>query len=416
MTRSDARRPRIVFIEQFYYPEGWGGAQLPRDITMRLAGGGWDVTVICGSDIYAAPGADDVQDPSAAGVKIRRVPRLLRGDIHRLKLLRQLCFYLAAFPLLLVSRADLYVTQTNPPLIVPLAAIAALVRRRPLIVIAQDIYPEVVFAHGMMSERSLAGRLLRSVFSWAYRRAQQVVSLGPTMSERLVAKGVARGALTEISNWATGAESIVRGPENSLREAWGLAGKFVLLYSGNMGIAHDVATPLRSVAAALKRMPELALLFIGSGSRAAEAQALARELGIEHAVQFRPFVSAELLPHSLGLADLALVTLRPGFEGLVVPSKLFGYMARAVPTLYIGPSSDIGFYLDASGGGLSFANGTDSTIAERLLQLRQSPDVLEEMGKRAQRYYLDQLSQPTGLARYSRLLADVAGLTPAPGG
>ena len=96
---------RIVFIEQFYYPEGWGGAQLPRDVTTDLARAGCDVEVICGSDQYAAaePGAA-VDDPRTSGVRIRRVPRLIGGDIHRLKLLRQLWFYACALPMLIFRR------------------------------------------------------------------------------------------------------------------------------------------------------------------------------------------------------------------------------------------------------------------------------------------------------------------------
>src|SRR5256885_10913785 len=43
---------------------------------------------------------------------------------------------------------------------------------------------------------------------------------------------------------------------------------------------------------------------------------------------FHDLVPAEDLPLSMGVADLALVTLRDGFEGVVVPNKLLGYMAR----------------------------------------------------------------------------------------
>ena len=49
-TRS---RTSVVFVEQFYYPEGWGGAELPRDLTIHLAASGEQVEVICGSEQYA---------------------------------------------------------------------------------------------------------------------------------------------------------------------------------------------------------------------------------------------------------------------------------------------------------------------------------------------------------------------------
>jgi hypothetical protein len=153
VTRPERGRRRIVFVEQFYYPEGWGGAELPRDVTTHLARRGYAVEVICGSDLYAPLNGDPGPDPAAAGVRIRRIPRLFGGDIHRLKLVRQLWFYAGLLPrLLLGGPADVYVAQTNPPLTVPIVALAARLRRRPLIVVAMDIYPDVIVAHGALAE------------------------------------------------------------------------------------------------------------------------------------------------------------------------------------------------------------------------------------------------------------------------
>jgi len=398
---------KVVFAEQFYYPEGWGGAQLPRDLTMELARAGWDVEVVCGSDQYAPTGGEPVPDPTSAGVKIRRIPRLLSGDIHRLKLLRQLWFYVMAFPMLLLTRCSVYVTQTNPPLIVPIVALVAALRRRPLVIIAQDIYPEVMWAHGMIDRGSFSAKLLAKLFRWAYRRAVAVVSLGPTMSERLREKGVAPERIVEISNWATGEQSIVRGEENRLRSAWGLDGKVVLLYSGNLGIAHDIETPLRAIAAAREHVPELTFVIIGKGSRLQQARQLAEQLKLGTSVQFRDLVPFELLPHTLGLADMALVTLGKGFEGLVVPSKALGYMARGVPTLYIGPPSDISSLLEQSGGGSAFANGEVQAVANGLRELLQDSQRLLALGAGAQRFYDERLDRAMALKRYAEMLTSV---------
>src|ERR1700761_540637 len=92
---------RLVFTEQFYFPEGWGGAQIPRDITIHLARSGLEVEVICGSDQYSPVEGQPGEEPSAYGVSIRRAPRLLGGDVHRHKVLRQLWFCCAILPRLL---------------------------------------------------------------------------------------------------------------------------------------------------------------------------------------------------------------------------------------------------------------------------------------------------------------------------
>jgi colanic acid biosynthesis glycosyl transferase WcaI len=395
----------LVFTEQFYYPEGWGGAQLPRDITTYLASAGCPVEVICGSEQYAAIEGQAPPDPSTVGVRIRRIIRLFAGDIHRRKLLRQLWFCAAAVPLLLFRRRPrLFVTQTNPPFVVPLIAAIGGLCRRPFIIIAQDLYPEVLVAHGMVAEKSLFARLLRAVFGWAYGRAAAVVSLGPVMSEKLMQKGVGAKRIVTISNWATGDEGVVRGPENHLRRDWGLEGCFVILYSGNIGIAHDVETAILALREVLADLPATRLVFVGKGSRLAEAERMARNTGVSHAVQFRPLVPFELLGHSLGVADVALVTLRAGFEGLVVPSKLLGYMARGIPTLYIGPPSDAQQLIDASQGGACVANQDVEGLTAHLRQMAGAPGMLARMGHSAQAYYRDNLSRAIGLERYQTLI------------
>jgi glycosyltransferase involved in cell wall biosynthesis len=258
----------------------------------------------------------------------------------------------------------------------------------------------------MLREGALATRVLRRLFGWAYRRARAVVSLGPVMTDRLLAKGVSRERIVEICNWATGEETVVRGAGNRLRSAWGLDGCFVLLYSGNLGIAHDVETPLRAMQLLRERLPNLRLVFVGKGSRLEQARALATELELDDVVQFHGFVPLELLPHSLGMADAALVTLLPGFEGLVVPSKLLGYMARAVPTLYVGPDSDVARLVAQSGGGACVAAGDIAGFARSVAQWAVQPEALRAAGAAASAYYEARLSRTRGLAAYRQAVAD----------
>ena len=404
---------RVVFIEQFYYPEGWGGAQLPRDLTSYLARHGFDVQVICGRDQYVSLDEDSVDDPREAGVSIRRIPRIIGGKFQTMKFLRQLWFYIVALPLLIFRRSpDVFVTQTNPPLAVSLVALAAILHRRPFVIITQDLYPEVVFAHAMLRPGSLTGQTLSWLFRWAYSRARHVVSLGPTMSKRLIEKGVASERIVRISNWSTGSQAVIRGANNRLREKWGLQNNFVLLYSGNIGISHDVETPISAMREILLDTLNIKMVFIGKGSRLAEAEQLVRVAGIEHAVQFRPFVSSSLMPQSLGLANLALVTLREGFQGLVVPSKSLSYMARGIPMLYVGPASDVQQLIVAAGSGLCVENGDVHGLATALRRAIADREMLQQMGINGKRYYDEKLAQTIGLESYHSLLWSV---TEAPG-
>jgi colanic acid biosynthesis glycosyl transferase WcaI len=159
------------------------------------------------------------------------------------------------------------------------------------------------------------------------------------------------------------------------------------------------------MAVASRTAPQLRLVFIGGGTRSDEARSMVRTLGLEETVLFKPFVPFELLPQTYGLADISVVTLLPGFDGLVVPSKLFGNMARCVPTLYIGPSgSDVDIYLRESGGGLSVTNGNVDAAAQCLTMCVSDPERLAELGAAAGRFYEQRLKRELALDQYRRLL------------
>ncbi len=401
-------KPTIVFVEQYFYPDGWGGAQLPRDLASHLARRGYDVEVICGSDQYAPIDGAAGADPREAGVRIRRVPRLFGGSIHRLKLLRQLWFYAAVIPLLLLRRRPaLLIQQTNPPLAVPIGAFAARLWRRPQVIIAMDLYPEVLFAAQALAPRSFLARILEGLFGWSYRSATRVVSLGPVMSERLVAKRIEPARIVVIPNWSTGSDGIVRGTENRLASEWALSGKFVVLYSGNLGIGHEFETFLEGFREASATIPDLFLVVVGKGSRLAECKATVTALGLESRVRFSDFVPAERMPESIGLADVALVTLRDGFEGVIVPSKLYGYLSRAVPVLYVGPRSDISLAVEQAGCGRVAASGAPRQVAQALNDMRADPARLQRMGEAGRSRYAAEWTAQHALARYESLVAEV---------
>jgi colanic acid biosynthesis glycosyl transferase WcaI len=406
-----AVRTRLIFVEQFYYPEGWGGAELPRDLTEYLAGREFEVEVICGADQYVVSADDSAIDPASLGVRICRVPSLMAGPVRRWRLLRQLWFYLALMPLLMVKRRpQVFVVQTNPPLAVFLVALASRLWRVPMIIIAMDIYPEVAEAHGMVNGSHTLGRVLQRIFRWSYRVAQRVVALGPVMRGRLISKGVSTERIVEISNWATGAPGVVRGAANPLRSEWGLQGQFVLVYSGNLGVGHEFETLLRGFDLARRSVPNSMLVIIGGGSRVSEVRELVAELKLAEFVQFSEFLPAARLPESLGLAELAIVTLRPGYEGLIVPSKIFSYMARGIPVMYIGPVSDVNSYVSRSGCGIMLLNGDVKGVARAICDLQADPTKLASLGEAGKKYYDELLARDHGLARYEAVIRScVAG-------
>jgi len=108
----------------------------------------------------------------------------------------------------------------------------------------------------------------------------------------------------------------------------------VVLYSGNMGRAHDLQTVLQ-VARSMREAPEVVFVFIGDGHLRGEVEAAARELPN---VRLLPYQPRERLTESLSAGDVHVVTQRDEVLGLVEPSKLYGALAVGRPVLYVGPA------------------------------------------------------------------------------
>src|SRR5262249_2364813 len=129
--------------------------------------------------------------------------------------------------------------------------------------------------------------------------------------------------------------SPVSHADNPLRRSWGLADKFVVGYSGNLGRAHEFETVL-SAAERLRGFP-IVFLFVGGGHQFDRLAQRARQRELRN-FQFMPYQDAEALKSSLGVADIHIVSLRAELEGLSVPSKFYGVAAAGRPTVAIGSS------------------------------------------------------------------------------
>jgi glycosyltransferase involved in cell wall biosynthesis len=227
------------------------------------------------------------------------------------------------------------------------------------------------------------------------------------MRQRIIEKGVAAARVRVISNWATGALQSTGVRDNLLRREWGLRERFVVLYSGNLGVVHEFRTLLEGVQRARALGVDVHVVFIGGGVRLIETRRLVSALDLEDRVTFKGFVPADVLPLCLGLADLAVVTLRQGFEGLIVPSKILGYMARAIPVLYVGPEGDVAEMIRDAECGEVCLPGDSEGVAQVLRRAANEPALLRQWGDNAQRRYGSRYTRGSALNEYVELVRGV---------
>lgn len=372
---------RVLAVNQFYSPDTAATAQLLGDLCEDLARQGCEVSVLASRKRYVGAGELPARE-LRNGVHVHRVRASSFGrSSMAARLADYTSFGATSFAnLLSLPRPDVLLALTTPPLLGLEAALVSAMRGVPLISWVQDIYPDIAVELGVLPRTHALTAGIRRLMALANTHASRVVALSDGMADRLVVSGVRRERIVVLPNWADG-ESIrpVSPSASTLRAELSVPpDHLVVMYSGNLGAGHDVGAFVRAIRA-LRDEP-FTFVFIGAG---VNADPLRAEVGAGrvHWLDYRP---REALSDSLGAADVHLSSLKQGFDGLMVPSKLYGVLAAGRPLVHVGPANcEITRVVEAEGVGLVVRPGDGEGLAEALRSLRSRGDERLKMGVRA---------------------------------
>lgn len=405
MSAGVAAPPKVVFVNRYFFPDHSATSQMLSDLAFGLATQGLCVHILCSRQLYENPKAGLAPLESVRGVTVHRVwtTRFGRGHLAG-RALDYLSFYLSSTVRLafLVHRNDTLVAQTDPPLISIAAAIVAALKRAHLVNWLHDIFPEVATLLGANPLPAPLDRLLRRLRDLSLRAARINVVLGSRMAE-LMSEHVPPSQLCVIENWAAAEAAGRDGVQSELRSRLGLGGKFVVMYSGNLGRAHEFATLLEAAAMSAAD-PDIVFLMIGAGAGMAALERAVRARGLGNFC-FLPLQPRAALADTLAAADLHWLSLKPALEGLIVPSKLYGILAAGRPVLFIGdPCGEVPRVIGPAGAGVSVAIGDAASLARHLADLKADRGRLEHMGERALRLYRERYTERRALEHWMALL------------
>jgi glycosyltransferase involved in cell wall biosynthesis len=402
--------PTLFFVNRFFYPDLSATSQILTDLATHLAASGYTVQVVTSRLSYENPALSFVPREIALGVQIHRVATTRFGRANLLgRSFDYLSFYLAAFWHLLreVKRGDVVVAKTDPPLIGVVAAFSAHLKGAQLVNWLQDVFPEVGTALGMRVLGGPVAPVLRVLRDFCLKLAVANVVLGERMAKYLLGRSIPAERVTVIPNWAddTGITPMPHA-DNPFREEWALRGQFVVGYSGNLGRAHDARTIL-GAAQLLKDHSHIRFLFVGGGAKTEMVRNIVVAQRLSN-VAFRPYQPREKLACSLGAVDLHLISLHPGVEGLIVPSKFYGIAAAGRPIAFIGdPRGEIGTLIARFACGESIHPGDEVSLARFIAALSEDAVRAAEMGARARVALDTNFSQRQSLAAWRNLLDQV---------
>ncbi|MDX6409352.1 MAG: colanic acid biosynthesis glycosyl transferase WcaI [Gaiellaceae bacterium] len=398
------RRPRLLVLNQYYWPGVEATAQLLTELCEALADD-LEVKVVTG---VLHGHESEPRRVVKNGVEITRVPST---SFERSKLLARGANYLTylgnALRLgLRGPRPDVVLCMTDPPIVADVALLVARRFRVPLVVISQDVFPEIALELKRLENPAVVA-LLRGLVSLYLKRADRVVAIGETMRRRLEEKGARADRLRVIPNWIDTQRLQPLEGDNQWARERGYDPRFLVMHSGNVGHAQDLDSLVRS-ATFLRDLDDLTITIIGMGARHAELIALAELLEVDQ-VTFAFYQPRHLLQQSLSAADVHVVGLASGLAGYVVPSRLYGILAVARPVIVAADEeSETAQVVRRVGCGIVVPPGRPELLARAIRDAHDGTYDLEAMGARGREWVEREADRSVAVRRYRDLLLEVA--------
>ena len=396
-------RSRLLVFNQYYWPGVEATAHLLSELCAALASD-FEITVVTGK-LQGQP--DHVSREEHEGVEVVRVPSTafdrsslpLRALNYATYLLGSLRTGLTAAP------PDVVLCMTDPPVIADVALVVARRFHAPLVVVSQDVFPEIAIELRRL-ENKLVIEVLRGLIRLYLQRADRVVAIGETMRRRLEDKGANPERLRVIPNWVDSTALTPQPHANEWSREQELEGRFVVMHSGNVGFAQNLDALVRATTF-LRDLDRLTVAVVGEGSRRAELVALAELLETD-AVRFLPYQPRSALSESLSAASIHVVGLAKGLSGYVVPSRLYGILSVGRPVIVAADrDSETAQLVERVECGVVVPPGRPELLAAAIRKAYEGELPLEEMGKRAREYVTEEADREVAVERYRRLLAEL---------
>jgi glycosyltransferase involved in cell wall biosynthesis len=379
----------LSIVTQFYPPDYAATGQFIQELAAQLGKQGMNVRIFTGQPGYAfeTPLAPPIESSENLHIRRSRTSRLWPQRI-RGRAFNGLLFCLRSALHLIKSahRGNILLLTTEPAYLPAIGYLVHLCFGAPYVCLLYDLYPDVAVQLRVVPAKHWLVKLWDALNRQIWKRARGVIVLSSTMKDRVVRKCPdIEEKISVIHSWADPKWIVPRHKQdNWFAHQHALVDRFTVLYSGNMGRCHDIETILRAVEH-LQNDP-IQFVFIGAGAKRQEFRDRVRELNLKNCL-FLPYQDKKHLPYSLTACDLSLVSISPGLEGIIAPSKLYGILAAGRPVAAIcEPHSYLRQLLAKARCGIAIDNGDGDRLAQWIRRLTQNPALTARLGENGRQY------------------------------
>lgn len=400
---------RILILTQWFDPEPfYKGIPFAKEL-VKL---GHKVEILTGfpnypgGKIYEGYRIKLLQRDNMSGISVIRAPLYPSHDASSIRrALTYLSFALSATILgLFFVRPTDVIYAYHPPATIGLPVlIISFFRRTPFVYDIQDLWPDTLLTTGMIKNQTIVG-IIDKFCKYVYSRASKITVLSSGFKSVLIGRGVSENKIEVVYNWCDDSQIGQDNTPNTLKKKMGMAGKFNILFAGNMGKAQALDTVLNAAADIENRFQSIQFVFIGGGVDVGRLTQKARRLNLKN-VLFIPQQPVSEIGKFLNSADAVLVHLKkdPLFK-ITIPSKIQAYMAAGKPIL-LGVEGAAAELVKQAGAGISFIPENPDSIIQAIEKMYTMPSVdLRKMGEAGRLFYEKELSLRIGSKKFEQIL------------
>lgn len=332
---------QILIVSQHFWPENFLINQVVTELTAQGAG----VTVLTGKPnyprgkIFAGYKFSGVHVEEYQGAKIIRIPIFPRGHGSKISLILNylsfIFFGLVCFPFLLrKQKFDVVFVYATSPLLQALPALlVSRIKRVPLVLWVQDLWPDVLKSTGYVNNTFIL-ECVSKIVKYIYRFSDLILIQSEAFrySIQKLLHPCTWNKIQYFGNFSDDLSQFFFKIDDSNKITEELKKNFSIVFAGNIGLVQSCETILQA-AELLKENSEIQFYLVGDGSRTNYIADQIQKLNLKN-IKMVGLLPPEKMPAIFNSASALLVSLKNDANlSATVPNKLQNYMSSRKPIL-----------------------------------------------------------------------------------
>lgn len=397
----------LNIISRDFFPDNSPVAGQITELTEDLASSGFNLTVYCGKPFYYYKG--NTADKRWEGIRIRRIwTTNFDKDIIPLRLINELIFSISLFLYLLFTKPRLSLSITLPVSNQLVMVLLKKIRGLDYVIINYETIPELLSVAGKLHQNSFIFKSLNYLNKKFLNHAKKVISIGDCMSSILKDKMKDPSKLVKITNWADRRKIYpLSRKQIRLIQGNGLLNKFIVAYNGNVARYMDFNVVIEA-AERLLPVKEISFVFVGNMTKKKSILEQIERRNLDNISSF-DYLSWDEVNESCNIGDVGLVPMNRISYGVVVPSKIYTYMAARKPVIGITrPDTELAQTIRESRCGFIVEPEDSNGLAQTILRLFEDRKLSLEKGLNGFSYFLNHFDRNLITREYVHLLNHLA--------